>query len=154
MTGASWSTAAIAAGRLDVGAASLIRVNRRAARLDDHGFATHGRTGCRAAGFRSTAQPPVARKKPGFRQASHTHCREHSTSHLDPSHRAKYPFLGNLELGSSRPMERRQSVSRGIPGSCCSPPATRVAVQAAVADTPFRSLRPSNVRPSTDSSSQ
>ena len=100
-------TAIIAARRLDVRATTLIRVDRRATRLDDHGFTTRRGTRRVAAGLRGTTAPRKTMQKPGIRQAGHAHRGEHSTSHLDPSHRAKSPSLGNLEPGSSRPMERR-----------------------------------------------
>ena len=85
----------------------MIRVNRRATRLDDHGFATCRSARRGAAGLRGAAAPLMAKQQPGIRQAGHAHRGEHSTSHLDPSHRTKSPSLGNLEPGSSRPMERR-----------------------------------------------
>ena len=85
----------------------MIRVNRRATRLDDHGFATCRSARRGAAGLRGAAAPRMTTQQPGVRQAGHAHRGEHSTSHLDPSHRTKSPSLGNLEPGSSRPMERR-----------------------------------------------
>ena len=148
-TATSRSRAAIAAWRLDVRAAALIRVDRRATRLDDHGFTTCRSARRGAAGLRGAAAPLMAMQQPGVRQAGHAHRGEHSTSHLDPSHRAKSPSLGNLEPGSSRPMERRCWSAEEFQAALM-PPATRVAVQAAVTITPSRSIRPSNVRPSTD----
>ena len=131
-TATRWSTAAIAAWRLDVRAASLIRVDRRAARLDDHGFTTRG-SGTRrtAVGLSGTATSVVSVKQPSVSQAGHAHRGEHSTSHLDPSHRTQTPSLGKSRTWVVRTHGTQASVSRGIPGSCRSPPATRVAVQAA-----------------------
>ena len=131
-TATRWSTAAIAAWRLDVRAASLIRVDRRAARLDDHGFTTRG-SGTRrtAVGLSGTATSVVSVKQPSVSQAGHAHRGEHSTSHLDPSPSTQTPSLGKSRTWVVRTHGTQASVSRGIPGSCRSPPATRVAVQAA-----------------------
>ena len=73
----------------------MIRVDRRAARLDDHGFATRrSSTGGAAVRFCGPATSFVSMKQPGVSQAGHAHRGEHSTSHLDPSHRTQTPSLG------------------------------------------------------------
>lgn len=149
-TAAGRSAAAVAAWRLDVRAAALIRVNRRAARLDDYGFTASRCARRGAVGLRGTTAPRQTTQQPGVRQAGHAHRSEHGTSHLDPSHRTKSPSLGILEPGSSRPMERRcWSAEEFQAAFLCRLRRASQFKRLLPASRPGQ-LRPSNVRPTSD----
>ena len=99
----------IAAGWLDIGNASLIRVNRRTARSNDYGFTTSWLRGCSVTAALRGSRASSKATESSVSQVCHAHSGEYSTTELDPSHRTTSPSLGNLKTNESSLTRSRSS---------------------------------------------